>query len=80
MLSKLAKSANMTWHQNYDEVLKRRNFMLILNSKKREQNNVQKKVRGYPYSLCTPGKGQFCRVGIWSNTQCITPVDALHTT
>jgi hypothetical protein len=23
---------------------------------------------------------QFCRFGIWSNTQCITPVDALHTT
>ncbi len=23
---------------------------------------------------------QFCSFGIWSNTQCITPVDALHTT
>jgi hypothetical protein len=23
---------------------------------------------------------QFCRFGIWSNAQCITPVDALHTT
>ncbi len=23
---------------------------------------------------------QFCRFGIWSNTQCKTPVDALHTT
>ena len=22
---------------------------------------------------------QFCGFGIWSNTQCITPVDALHT-
>jgi len=21
---------------------------------------------------------QFCRYGIWSNTQCITPVDGVH--
>ncbi len=31
--------------------------------------------------ICPPGVVmQFCRFGIWSNTQCITPVDALHTT
>jgi hypothetical protein len=27
-----------------------------------------------------PWESNFCRFGIWSNAQCITPVHALHTT
>ncbi len=68
-------------YRPWTKYLKRQQTLNFSFSYKMTRKGTLRQVSGVPSPprFCRVAK-QFCRFGIWSNTQCITPVYALHIT